>query len=478
MKARGVVIFTLAVLALCTAGISHGATVDFYLRAQTFTIPAATFDNPEAIVMWGFALCDSTYTVCGPPSSPGPQLSATDSDTLNIHVRNALTGPFVEPVSLVIPGQIAPLHPVWIDDTGTPFAADFRPGGDVTSRVRSFTTETPPDNVTTTTYTWNNVRQGTFLYRSGTHQAIQLQMGLFGALLVNPQTAGLAYDNTTTNPDTAYVNQVVLVYSEIDPELHYSVSSGNYGIPQDPPPAPPVRGRRTSAVEFHPKFFLVNGAPYTASRPDIPAGLATQPLLLRFLYGGLDTKAPTFIDRYLSIIADDGNLLPYPKQQYSLLLAAGQTTDAILTPAASGRVPLFDRRLNLTNGGVSPGGMLVYLSVGAAPVAPAALSPSLQAPSSVDFGNVRRGRTRTRGVTVRNTGQGPLNITGLAIGGRDARMFQLLNGDPAVVAPGGSLRLYIKFRPSSRGSKSATLAITSNDPTNPVWDVALTGTGL
>jgi hypothetical protein len=40
--------------------------------------------------------------------------------------------------------------------------------------------------------------------------------------------------------------------------------------------------------------------------------------------------------------------------------------DAILTPAAEGYIPVYDRSLNLTNVAASPGGDRVYLQVGAA----------------------------------------------------------------------------------------------------------------
>ena len=69
----------------------------------------------------------------------------------------------------------------------------------------------------------------------------------------------------------------------------------------------------------------------------------------------------------MTVIAEDGNLYPYSKQQYSLLLPAGKTMDAILVlPAQAGYVPVFDRSLNLTNAAASPGGARVYLQVAAA----------------------------------------------------------------------------------------------------------------
>jgi len=45
-----------------------------------------------------------------------------------------------------------------------------------------------------------------------------------------------------------------------------------------------------------------------------------------------------------------------------------------LIPAAAGNIPVYDRRLNLSNGGISPGGMLAYIQTAAA-IAASAPSP-------------------------------------------------------------------------------------------------------
>jgi VCBS repeat-containing protein len=65
------------------------------------------------------------------------------------------------------------------------------------------------------------------------------------------------------------------------------------------------------------------------------------------------------------LVAEDGNRYPYPRTQYTALLSAMKTRDAILVPGAAGTYPVFDRRLNLSNNGNAPGGMLVQLSVDA-----------------------------------------------------------------------------------------------------------------
>lgn len=344
-------------LTIFMAGTSEGAVVNAYLKAGVTTKTI----NGDIITMWGFASCDAAFTTCGAITVPGPNLLAAVGDTLNITVRNDLTGPFTEPVSVVIPGQAAALNPVWIDSAGSVVATGSRPPGDVTSRVRSFNPETPADATTTVMYTWNNVKAGAFVYQSGTHPAVQVQMGLYGLLEVFPATPGWAY-----SASTSFGVKTTVLYSEIDPALHNAVATGQYG-PNPNAPNPPPAGWMTSTVDYIPKYFLINGEPYTAGRAPIPAGVAGQTLLIRFLNAGLKSKVPTLQGNYyMTLIAEDGNLLPFTKEQYELLLPAGKSIDVLMGPTAEGYIPVYDRMLNLTNGAASPGGALAYLQVASA----------------------------------------------------------------------------------------------------------------
>jgi FtsP/CotA-like multicopper oxidase with cupredoxin domain len=320
-----------SVILLSLAGTSSAA--EFWLSARAFT---KTMPDATAVRMWGFVETDSTFTPLPgeQPTVPGPILFVPPGDnTLIIHLKNDLTGePFTEPISIVIPGQIAAMAPVkFLDSAGR-------------QRVMSFTQETPVGG--TNTYTWNNFKPGTYLYHSGSHPALQVQMGLYGPAIKDSATKQ-AY------PGMNYFREVILFFSEIDPVVHGHVANGTYGTP---PPA-----GITSTIDFHPKYFLINGNPFSVGLPPIPAGTPGLRTLVRFLNAGLRDYAPVLQGLYINIVAEDGNLLPFQKNQYSLFLPAGKTMDALLTPTAVGDFPVYDRRLNLTNGATSSGGMLTYL---------------------------------------------------------------------------------------------------------------------
>jgi FtsP/CotA-like multicopper oxidase with cupredoxin domain len=337
MKKLTLGVLILAMSILLATGSSLAATVDVYLYAGTTT---KTMPDGTSVTLWGFALeADNVFTTLeGIVEVPGPRISVSAGDTLNIHLHNTLT----DPVSVIVPGQITSMVPTWTDDsTGAR-------GGDLTKRVRSFTQETA--NLATTTYTWTNVKAGTYLYQSGTHPAVQVQMGLYGALTIDA-----AANNVYNDASSAYLSEAVLIYSEIDPVIANAVATGTYGTPPNP----------TSTVDYAPKYFLVNGMPFPAGSP-IPAGNVSEALLLRFLNAGLKSHVPALEGAgHMSVIAEDGNLYPYQKTQYSVLLPAGKTVDAILTPGSSGYIPVFDRSLSLANYMMPGGGMLSYLNVGA-----------------------------------------------------------------------------------------------------------------
>jgi hypothetical protein len=88
-----------------------------------------------------------------------------------------------------------------------------------------------------------------------------------------------------------------------------------------------------------------------------------------------------------SPVAEDGKPYAYPTSQYTALLPAAKTMDVVLVADAGGGVyPVIDRRLNLSNNGLSDGGMLTQLVYGAAGAVNggASNSPSNVPPISTD----------------------------------------------------------------------------------------------
>jgi FtsP/CotA-like multicopper oxidase with cupredoxin domain len=323
-KSLGWLILALIAVVIMAAGPSFAVTYNLAAVEAEWTPPGST----TPISMWGFVEA-TTCPTTPDPWNMGPTLEVPAGDgTLTINLLNCLA----EPVSIVIPGQ------------GFPAVTGGIPAGTLTDgqgreRLTSFIAQAA-DSGGNVTYTWTNLKPGTFLYLSGSHPAKQVQMGLYGALKVYAAD-GEAYPGIS--PD----NEVLLLYSEIDPKLH------------DPEPSV------AQPLNYKPEYFLINGAPWPSAQPILtgPAITAGQEVLIRFLNAGLKTHVPTLLGDRISVIAEDGNLYPYPKDQYSMLLAAGKTMDALWNPTTVQTYPVYDASNHLTNAGVTGGGMLVHLVV-------------------------------------------------------------------------------------------------------------------
>ncbi|MCK8600801.1 hypothetical protein [Desulfoferrobacter suflitae] len=322
--------------ALCLVLVGTSSAVVYNLRAEATTV---TMPDGTVIPVWGYALDSAPGAGDGQIMVPGPLLTVpldeTDT-TLTINLTNKLP----RPTSIDIVGQVMTnnLGPVWTDGlSDSVISSGFRPPDNYTARMRSFAHETSPNG--TQTYEWTNVRPGSYIYKSGTNPAMQVAMGLYGGLIGGSR----------------YSKEVILFFSEIDPVINNAVANGNYG------PGLPV----SSLIDYHPKYFLINGKAYPALQPLI-AGHANQNILLRFFNAGLETHVPTLLNMpHMSIVAEDGIRFRYPKRQVTIELVAGKTVDAVLQqPHAQGQFSLYDRRLNLTNAGsATPGGMLTALQI-------------------------------------------------------------------------------------------------------------------
>jgi FtsP/CotA-like multicopper oxidase with cupredoxin domain len=360
LKRFGMLLLAAGILA-ATAGVAFSVTYTLRVGQDNVVMP-----DGAVIPVWKIADVGGDNVL----RFPGPTLAGTVGDNLVITVVNGLPvdntstmGPG-HAVSLVVPGLAMP---VVEDPPGSPLPVQG-PVFDNNSppRVISFAQTTPAGNGTRT-YRFALSKPGTFLYESGADPSVQVGMGIHGALIVRP--VGLpqrAYDNTApTQPNSAFDNEVVLLYSAIDPFLHNAVADNTYGTEAFP-----------SSIDYEPKYFLLNGKPYQnqadpllSHHTPVPVGPPGAVTLLRFLNSTSIGLAPSFLGTYVAVIGEDGNLLPYARTHFDLQLVAGKTLDALLVPAApAGKIPLIDRRLNVTNNGAYPGGFLTLLGVQGADV--------------------------------------------------------------------------------------------------------------
>jgi hypothetical protein len=362
---RGAAALTLAMSTLVGPQV---LAAEYWLKAAPTAVPMPDPNAGPDVPVWGYVACTPDFAVCETPTNPitvpGPPLVVpAGENTLIVHLLNSLPaiGATPTPTSLVINGLMKSMAPVWDDGSSGPrFANPAAPtAAELAKRVRSFDAEAAP-NGGIQTYTWGptpgnltapEVKPGTYLYQSGTQPQVQVQMGLYGALTKN------AADATASTPAAAYAgvvydNQATLIFSEIDPALHVAVASGSYGT------------EPTSTFNYQPKYFLINGKAYTFGAPVItPAGNPGQ-TLLRLLNAGLVTHVPMLQGNYWEVVGEDGKPYPFRLPQYTAMLSAAKTIDVRLTAEVGTAYPIIDRRLNLSNNGMSGGGMLAFIGWG------------------------------------------------------------------------------------------------------------------
>jgi hypothetical protein len=98
--------------------------------------------------------------------------------------------------------------------------------------------------------------------------------------------------------------------------------------------------------------------------------------------------------------------------------------------------------------------------------------------SSISFGSQTvRTTSLASTITMTNVGPGSLTITGITITGTNAGNFSQTNTCGTALAANANCTISVRFTPSARGSRSASLRIADSDPTSPQL-VALSGTGL
>jgi sugar lactone lactonase YvrE len=98
--------------------------------------------------------------------------------------------------------------------------------------------------------------------------------------------------------------------------------------------------------------------------------------------------------------------------------------------------------------------------------------------SSLTFGATNVGSSSAmQSVTLTNTGNGPLSITGIAVTGTNAVAFVFTNNCGTSVAPGASCAIQGHFAPTATGAMAAAVTITDNASGSP-QSIELSGTGV
>lgn len=293
--------------AAARAGIDGIEATSFALTAREGQVSIA---DGGSVYAWG-------YTAGSQMQLPGPTLIVSEGDLVTVSLGNSLPVAAGN-VSIVFPG-----HQVSSTSGGVPglLTQEAPPGGSVT-------------------YTFTASEPGTYLYHSGTRPDLQIEMGLYGALIVRPATPAVgcsasAYDH----PATCFDREYLFLLSEFDIHVHQQAQLQASG-------ADPVE----VAGPYHSEYWLINGR----AGPDTLAAagdalLPTQPyncvprmhpgerLLLRLVGAGREMHPFHHHGNHSQVLARDGRLIVSETdpgklagpELFTIPSVPGETVDAI-----------------------------------------------------------------------------------------------------------------------------------------------------
>ena len=307
---------SVAVFLILFAG-SAEATIDG-ITGTTFnlTVNTGQITTPDggSYLIWG-------YTDGGGLAQyPGPTLIVNQGDRVTVTLTNNLTVTGGDPspnVSIVFPGQQVEVAAV---DPGVPgvLTSEAAPGG-------------------TVTYEFTATHAGTYMYYSGTDSALQVEMGLVGAIIVRPYAGA---DHAYNHQDTRFDHEYLFLLSEMDSRIHQTVEFEG----------PAALETTDYLSSYFPVLWFINGraAPDTMA-PAGAAWLPSQPyncvprmhpgekMLMRLIGAGRDLHPFHHHGSHSRIIAHDGRLLEsapglgadLSHEVFTVQTVPGETVDTI-----------------------------------------------------------------------------------------------------------------------------------------------------
>jgi len=272
-----------------------------------------------------------SYSPAGAPlfQFPGPNMCIDEGATVRVtltnpdHIDNLSGGIPAATTSILFPGQVGV--------TAT--------GGVSGLLTQEVDTAVPGDSVT---YEFVASSPGTYIYQSGTDQAVQVQMGMFGGLIIYPTAGrGFAYDGEPFDTTHEYL----LLFHEMDPDLHTEIElASRNGLVGDAvldgyQPLNRISRYWTINGRSFPDIIAPNNAPTLPTQPygglvrvnadDPNDGFEQLPSLVRYGNAGLENHPFHPHGNTLRLIAQDGRPFPDEIEAYTKTVAAGQTFDLL-----------------------------------------------------------------------------------------------------------------------------------------------------
>ncbi|MDK2821533.1 MAG: hypothetical protein PWP31_1498 [Clostridia bacterium] len=329
--------------------------------AKILQVATGSLSLPGKIIpFWGF-----TDVFVGNPQNPGPLIQATVGDQLIVGLMHNYIKFIGEPLSIIFPGQenVMVRKIPWGPFIYEPVQPQYSLG-----KMISLTNYLDEKQDIIIEYSFTATKPGIYLYESGTNPEKQIQMGLYGIIVVRPVGYNiLDHHNHKTaygaGTNSGYDLEKILVLSEIDSIMHNNVRPNVY----------------YDMLKFKPDYWVINGRSFpdtisednTSSQPygsQISCRVG-QRVLLRIINAGFQNHTFYLGGLVGRVVAEDSfplktQSLDATYEKTGVTLGSGQRMDIILTPTTPGEYYLYDREYHhLVNNDQFPGGMMTRITV-------------------------------------------------------------------------------------------------------------------
>lgn len=177
-------------------------------------------------------------------------------------------------------------------------------------------------------YEWVAEHPGTYLYHCHVDSYRHIDMGMYGAIVIEPKEG------------TAWDQEYTLILDDWDSEIE------------------PLASR----YEPEPNHFLINGRAFP-NLPTLPLKVG-ETTRVRLINAGYHNVAMHLHGPHFEVVATDGHDLPQPYLKDTVDIAPGERYDIVIRPTKAGMYPFHAHNIQFVrNDGVYPGGIHMMFDI-------------------------------------------------------------------------------------------------------------------
>ncbi len=230
-------------------------------------------------------------------------------------------GPFPSPAIRVREGQI--VHTV-LNNPGMMWLHTIHHHGIEPSTMNDGVGHTSFDVQGTYTYQWRAAHAGTYFYHCHTNTVLHAEMGMYGALIVDPpEGPGRVFSG-----GPSYDVEAIWACDEFDSRWH--------NLPWDAATC----GGDAGLNDLNPDYFIITGVDGNRSALTAPGVAVTmnrgQTLLVRYINAGYYPQRIRFGGLTGQVVSSDGRPLPAPVTVSEINSVSAERYDVIFNPDSSG----------------------------------------------------------------------------------------------------------------------------------------------